>query len=108
MCRGRLSRSTRENGARLLLDRPLEHGRVDEGGFGMRVARGVAARAVFDEHTLDALAGDVRQLTLGDEGHTAPLRLRAFRADAPGRPGVAKQRSERGFHSTPPLQFSYA
>jgi hypothetical protein len=41
-------------------DRPLEHGRVDEGGFGMRVARRVAARAVFDEHALDALAGNVR------------------------------------------------
>jgi hypothetical protein len=34
----------------LTADRPLEHGRVDEGGFGMRVARRVAARAVFDEH----------------------------------------------------------
>src|SRR3954470_76321 len=42
-------------------DRPLEHGRVDEGRFGMHVASRVAARAVFDEHTLDALAGDVRQ-----------------------------------------------
>jgi hypothetical protein len=46
-------------------DRSLKHGRVDEGGFGMRVARRVAARAVFDEHALDALAG---QLVLVDEG----------------------------------------
>src|SRR5262249_26860354 len=36
-------------------DLALEHGRVDEGGFGMRVTRRVAARAVFDEHALDAL-----------------------------------------------------
>jgi hypothetical protein len=34
----------------LTADRPLEHGRVDEGGFGMRVTGRVAARAVFDEH----------------------------------------------------------
>src|SRR5438128_2229612 len=38
----------------LTADRPLEHGRVDEGGFGVGVARRVAARAVFDEHALDA------------------------------------------------------
>ena len=37
----------------------------------MRVARRVAARAVFDEHALDALAGNVRQLVLVDEGHLA-------------------------------------
>src|SRR5215471_4930649 len=43
----------------LTADRPLEHGRVDEGGFGMRVTRRVAARAVFDEYALDALAGNV-------------------------------------------------
>ena len=34
----------------LTADRPLERGCVDEGGFGMRVAGRVAARAVFDEH----------------------------------------------------------
>jgi hypothetical protein len=45
----------------LTADRPLKHGRVDEGGFGMRVTRRVAVRAVFDEHALDALAGDVWQ-----------------------------------------------
>jgi hypothetical protein len=48
----------------LTADRPFEHGRVDENGFGMRVAGRVAARAVFDEHALDALAGNVRQLAL--------------------------------------------
>src|SRR5438128_8830869 len=42
----------------LTADRPLKHGRVDEGGFGMRVTRRVAAQAVFDEHALDALAGN--------------------------------------------------
>ena len=34
----------------LTADRSLKHGRVDEGGFGMRVTRRVAAWAVFDEH----------------------------------------------------------
>src|SRR5215831_1048015 len=53
----------------LTADRSLKHGGVDEGGFGMRVTRRVAARAVFDEHALDALAGNVRQLVLVDEGH---------------------------------------
>src|SRR6267143_4452733 len=48
----------------LTADRPLKNGRVDEGGFGMRVARRETAWAIFDEHTLDALAGDVRQLVL--------------------------------------------
>jgi hypothetical protein len=33
----------------------------------MRVTRRVAARAVFDEHAFDALAGNVRQLVLVDE-----------------------------------------
>src|SRR5256884_7700968 len=41
----------------LTADRPLKHGRVDEGGLGMRVARRVGARAGFDEHPPDALAG---------------------------------------------------
>jgi DNA polymerase II large subunit len=30
----------------------------------MRVARRVSAEAIFDEHTLDALAGNVRQFVL--------------------------------------------
>src|ERR1700722_12527105 len=33
----------------LTADRAFEHGRVDEGGFGMGVTRRGAARAVFDE-----------------------------------------------------------
>src|SRR6516165_5850499 len=40
---------------------------VDEGGFRMRVTGRVTARSVFDEHALDALAGNVRQLVLIDE-----------------------------------------
>src|SRR5262249_41102876 len=48
----------------LTADLPLKYGRVDEGGFGMRVTRRVAAWAVFNEHALDALAGNVRQLVL--------------------------------------------
>jgi hypothetical protein len=43
--------------------RALEHGRIDEGGLGMRMTRRIAARAVFDEH---ALAGNIRQLVLVD------------------------------------------
>ena len=57
----------------LTVDRPLEHGRVDKGGFGMRVTGRVAVRTVFDEHALDALAGIVRQLVLVDERHLGVL-----------------------------------
>jgi hypothetical protein len=53
----------------LTVDRPFKHGRVDECGFGMRVTGGVAARAIFDEHAFDALAGNIWQLVLVDEGH---------------------------------------
>src|SRR5271170_8372720 len=60
----------------LTADRPLKHGRVDEGGFGMRVTGRVAARAIFDEHALDALAGNVRQLVLVNEGRLVVLRFR--------------------------------
>src|SRR6266850_6813125 len=82
----------------LTADRPLKHGRVDEGGFGVRVARRVAARPVFDEHTLDALAGNVRQLVLVDEGHLRVLRLRRIGEDAAERQGGDKQRAEDAFH----------
>ena len=41
----------------LTADLPLKHGRVDEGGFGVRVTRRVAARAVFDEHAWRSLDG---------------------------------------------------
>src|SRR5216683_2545682 len=57
-------------------DLPFKHGRVDEGGYGMRVTRRVAARDVFDEHALDALAGNVRQLVLVDEGRLGVVRRR--------------------------------
>src|SRR2546425_3684914 len=82
----------------LTADRPLKHGRVDEGGFGMRVARRVAARAVFDEHALHALAGNVRQLVLVDEGHLGVLRLRRIAEGAAERQGGDKQRTEDAFH----------
>src|SRR5437773_161924 len=82
-------------------DRPLEYGRIDEGGFGMRVARRVAARAVFDEHALDALARNVRQLVLVDEGHLGVLRLRRIGEDAAERQGGNEQRTEDAFHGAP-------
>src|SRR5438552_702459 len=89
----------------LTADRPLKHGRVDEGGFGMRVARRVAARAVFDEHALDALAGNVRQLVLVDEGHLGVRRLRRIGEDAAERQGGDKQRTEDAFHGA--LSFGW-
>src|SRR5437667_7411726 len=89
----------------LTADRPLMHGRVDEGGFGMRVVRRVAARAVFDEHALDALAGNVRQLVLVDEGHLGVLRLRLIGEDAAERQGGDKQRTEGAFHGA--LSFGW-
>src|SRR6516225_6482134 len=85
----------------LTADRPLKHGRVDEGGFGMRVAGRVAARAIFDEHALDALAGTVRQLVLVDEGHLGVLRLRRIREDATKWQGRDEQRIEDAFHRAP-------
>src|SRR5919198_163820 len=86
----------------LTADRPLKHGRVDEGGLRMRVARRGAARAVFDEHTLDALAGNVRELVLVDEGHRGVLRLRRLGEDAAARQGGDKQRTENAFHGASP------
>src|ERR1700757_3338582 len=75
-------------------DLPLEHGRVDEGGFSMRVTRRVAAGAVFDEHALDALAGNVRQFVLVDERDLGVLRLRRIREDASERRAGDQQRTE--------------
>src|SRR5215470_12885338 len=89
----------------LAADRSLEHGRVDEGGFGMRVTRRVAARAVFDEHALDALAGNVRQLVLVDEGHLGALRLRRIGEDTAERQGGDEQRTENAFHGA--LSFGW-
>src|SRR5262249_33753365 len=92
----------------LAADLPLKHGRIDEGGFGMRVTRRVAARAVFDEHALDALAGNVRQLVLVDEGHLGVLRLRRLREDAAERQGGDKQRTEDAFHEALSSQLADA
>src|SRR6516164_4647634 len=72
-------------------DRPFKHGRVDESGFWMRVTGRIAARTVFDEHALDALAGDVRQLVLIHESHFGVLRLRRVGDDAAERQGGEKQ-----------------
>jgi hypothetical protein len=76
--------------------------RRSEGGFEMRVTRRVAARAAFDEHTLDALAGDVRQLVLVDEGHLGVLRLRRIREDAAERQGGDKRRTENALMERSP------
>ena len=69
----------------------------------MRVTRRVAARAVFDEHALNALAGNVRQLVLVDEGHLGVLRLRCIREDASERQGGDKQRTRRKRRVVPDL-----
>jgi len=61
------------------------------------VAWRIAARAVFDEHALDALAGTVRQLVLVDEGHLGVLRLGRIRKDAAKRQSGDKQRTEDAF-----------
>src|SRR5262249_37837384 len=87
----------------LTADRTLENGRIDEGGFGMRVARRIAARAVFDEHTLDALAGHVRQFVLVDERHLGILRLRRVRQHAAERQAGDYQRPELTLHGFRPL-----
>jgi hypothetical protein len=56
----------------------------------MRVTRRVAAWSVFHENTLDALAGNVRQLVLVHESHLRVLRLRRI-----GEYGAERQREER-------------
>src|SRR5215813_11907535 len=71
----------------------------------MRVARRVAARAVFDEHALGALAGNVRPLVLVDEGQLGVLRLRRIGKDAAERQGGDKQRTEDAFHGA--LSFGW-
>src|SRR5258705_1488433 len=63
------------------------------------MAKRVAARAVFDEHALDALAGNVRQLVLVDEGHLGVLRLRRIGGEgAAERQGGDKHRTEYAPH----------
>ena len=56
-------------------DRPLEYGRVDEGGFGMRVARRVAARAARCRASFLHRRNDGSPLTL-QQHHDEPGRLR--------------------------------
>jgi hypothetical protein len=90
----------------LTADRPLEHSGIDEGGFGMRVTGRIAARALFDEDALDALAWNVRQLVLVDEGHLGVLRLRHIREDSAEWQGGDKQRTENAFHGA--LSFGLA
>jgi hypothetical protein len=48
-------------------DRAFENGCIDESRLGMRVGRGRTAVAIFDEHTLDALARHIGQSVLVNE-----------------------------------------
>jgi hypothetical protein len=64
----------------------------------MHVAGRITAGAIFDENALDALARNVRQLVLVDEGHLGILRLRRLREDAAEWQGGDKQRTEDAFH----------
>ena len=59
----------------------------------MRVTRRVTARAAFNQHALDALAGNVRQLVLIGEGHLGVLRLRRSRENAAARQDSDKQQT---------------
>src|SRR5216684_8582045 len=61
--------------------------------------------AASGDHALDALAGDVRQLVLVDEGHLGVLLLRRIREDAAERQGGDKQRTEDAFHGA--LSFGW-
>jgi hypothetical protein len=61
----------------------------------MRVTRRVAARAVFDEHALDALPGTIWQLVLVDESYLGVLRLPRFREHAAERLSGDKQRTDK-------------
>src|SRR5262249_477901 len=92
----------------LTADRPLKHGRVDEGGFGMRVTRRIAARAVFDEYALEALAGNLRPPGPVGQGHLGGLRLQGLREDAAERQGGDKQRTEDAFHGASILRLADA
>src|SRR5262245_41126873 len=67
----------------------------------MRVTGRGAARAVFDQHTLDALARNIRQLVLIDERHLGVLRR--ICEDAAKRQRGDKQRTEDAFHGGPIL-----
>src|SRR5260370_22980978 len=64
----------------------------------MEMTRRVATGAVFDEHALDALARNVRQLVLVDEGHLGALRRRRSRKYAAKRQGGDKHQTKNAFH----------
>src|SRR5215467_8733528 len=57
---------------------------------------------------IHALAGNVRQLVLVDEGHLGVLRLRSIREDAAERQSDHKQRTEDAFHRAPVLRLADA
>jgi hypothetical protein len=67
----------------------------------MRVTRRVVARTAFDEHALDALAGNVRRLVLADQ---VTLAFFDFGASARTFPngGWRQQRTEDAFHGALP------
>src|SRR5262245_65959246 len=71
----------------------------------MRVPGRVAAPAVFDEDALDALAGNVRQLVLVDQGHLGVLRLRLSGEGTAERQGGDKQRIENALQGA--LSFAW-
>ncbi len=71
----------------------------------MRVTRRVAARAVFDERALDALAGNVRQLVLVDEGHLAFFDFGASARTLPN--GRVATSSEQRVRFMEPLSFGW-
>ena len=64
----------------------------------MRVTGRIAARAVFDEHALDAFARNIGQLVLVDEGHLGVVRLRRIREAAAERQRGDNQRTEGALH----------
>jgi hypothetical protein len=74
----------------------------------MRVAKRITARAIFDEYPLDALAENVRQLMLVNEGLLSVLRLRRIGEDASERQCGDKQRTEDAFHGDSILQLADA
>src|SRR5205085_3865585 len=86
----------------LTADGSLKNGRIDEGGFWMRVARRVTARAIFDQHALDALARDVRQFVLVHDGYFGILLRRCIREDGAEWNGGYKQRTENAIHGVSP------
>src|SRR4029079_463036 len=90
----------------LAADRPFEHGRVDE-GVPVGVGRRVPAWAVLDEHALDALAGNVRQLVLVEESFLGVLLPRRSGEGATELQGRGKNQTKHVFHTASPLDAEY-